>query len=362
MLLGSILTERIMVVASPFKAYVAGQLGFFCFNIAFGSLYWSPGGDILLALSILVAVLGGILQIMYLIATYSVVTNRFPRNTGLIIALMEAVWGFGNMLGSGTGGALIDAWAYPLPFFVMGSIMILSLPAVIKIRHIYNADSNPSPEKPVVRADQADMKLYRLLWDPLFLIDAVTLMLSWVVMGFNEPTLEPHLGQFKMTSTQVGVVFMVQFVSYAIGALVAGAFCHCQMETFYAFVGQSATVFTYLIIGPAPFIAGPAKLWMIYLSQVLTGVGMSAQFICAYCHALKYAAERGYPSNLRTSGFVSAVVFTFLFFGATVTPPIAGYLVQAFGYRTASMFLFGLLLLWTPVTFFHWIRTLRCGR
>ncbi|CAN8018378.1 unnamed protein product, partial [Ixodes persulcatus] len=193
---------------------------------------------------------------------------------------------------------------------------------------------------------QSNPKLRRLLWDPIFLIDIVTVMLCWVIMGFNEPTLEPYLRQFDLTSTEVGVVYMVQFSSYAFGSMASGLFCHFQMESFFSFAGQLMTAVAYLILGPAPFIPTSPSLWMIYVSQVLTGVGMSAQFICSYCHALKHATTRGYPDDVRTSGFVSSVVFTLLVFGAMTSPPIAGVLVDVFGYRKGSVFLFAILLVW----------------
>ncbi|KAL3245061.1 hypothetical protein MRX96_018209 [Rhipicephalus microplus] len=183
----------------------------------------------------------------------------------------------------------------------------------------------------------------------------VTLMLSWVIMGFNEPTLEPYLRQFSLSSTRLGVLYMVQFASYTVGAAFAGLFCYVKMAAFFAFTGQLMTAFAYLILGPAPFVQQDPQLWMVYVSQTFTGVGMAAQFICSFSLALSHTAKRGYPDDIRTTGFVSTVVVTFLVIGAITTPPIAGLLVEKFSYRPGSMFLFGILLFWTPITLLHWI-------
>ncbi|KAM7308414.1 MFS-type transporter SLC18B1 isoform X3 [Ixodes scapularis] len=119
-----------------------------------------------------------------------------------------------------------------------------------------------------------------------------------------------------------------------------------QLEAFYSLVGLALSSLGYLLVGPAPFLHSTRHLWMVYLSQVFMGLGASAQFICGYCRALKLVLLRGYPDNIRSSGFVSSSVFTFAVFGSIVAPPAAGYLVETFGYPTGSMAMLGLLLTW----------------
>lgn len=355
MLLGSISTERLMVLSTPLKCYLCGQIGFFLYNVMFGALFWSPGGNIFLGLSLVAVIFGGFMQTLYLVSAYSVVTSELHQSSGVIIALMEFMFGCGNMMGSVLGGALIDLWNYPLPFFVMGTILILSIPWIIKHKKVPNKHPEAVPQEALMQAPGSEKKLYRLLWDPLFMVNMVTLMLSWVIMGFNEPTLEPYLRQFNLSTTRLGVLYMVQFASYTIGAAFAGVFCYVKMAAFFAFAGQLMTTFAYLILGPAPFVQQDPQLWMVYVAQTFTGVGMAAQFICSFSLALSHAAKRGYPDDIRTTGFVSTVVVTFLVIGAITTPPIAGFLVESFGYRRGSMFLFGILLFWTPITLIHWI-------
>ncbi|KAK8773033.1 hypothetical protein V5799_012434 [Amblyomma americanum] len=355
MLLGSILTERFMAFGSPRKCYISGQIGFLLFTVLLGSMSWSPGGNIFLALSIILAIIGGLFSTVFIVSAYAVVTSEFPMHTGLIISTMEFLWGTGNMVGSGLGGVLIDAWAYPLPFFVMAALVLFSLPWTSRSKRLSDKPVKENKQRPSPDSAKKKMKLYKLLIDPVFMIDMITLMLSWVIMGFNEPTLEPHLRQFGLDTTQLGVVFMVQFASYTVAALALGLLCHLKMDALCAFLGQFVTVFAYILLGPAPFVPLEAAMWMVYLSQVFTGVGMAAQFVCGYCHALKHAVARGYSDDIKTTSFISTVVFTILVLGATVTPPIAGYLVERFGYRGGSMFLLGLLALWTPVTFCQWI-------
>uniref|UniRef100_A0A4D5S0G4 Putative mfs-type transporter n=1 Tax=Ixodes scapularis TaxID=6945 RepID=A0A4D5S0G4_IXOSC len=174
----------------------------------------------------------------------------------------------------------------------------------------------------------------------------VTLMLAWVIIGFNDPTLAPHTEQFNLNSMELGAVFMVPAISYAIGSLTAGLFCHLEMETFFAFCGQLMTVIAYLIIGPAPFFDTEPSLFSVCASIVLIGLGTAGQFICSFSNVLKYTMEQGYSDDVQTTGFVSSTVFGFLVIGGLISPPVGGYMVDTFGYRKGSMFMFALLLAW----------------
>ncbi|XP_064473408.1 MFS-type transporter SLC18B1-like [Ornithodoros turicata] len=358
MLLGSMATERLMVYIAPSRVYLSGQVGFFTFVVVFGVFYWVPGGDVFLGLAIPVAFFGGFVSGMYAVSMYSLVTERFTGNTGLIIALMEVSWGGGNLAGSILGGVLIDVWQYPLPFFVIGTILMLSAPVIAIRGPIPEEHRRAVPES----ASTEDVKYHKALCDPVFLIAMVTVMLSWVIMSFNEPTLEPYLQQFNLSSTGVGTFYTVQFAGYSVGALPSGILCSIyNVDEFLMFLAMCLTALAYLIQGPAPFLPGPPTLWMIYLSQVFTGMGMAAQFVCSYSYALKRLKKKGYPDTIRTSGFVSSCVFTSLVFGAITTPPIAGYLVEKLGYRMGTMPLFGILVLWSCVTFLLWMDSLCCN-
>ncbi|XP_040062574.2 uncharacterized protein LOC120837355 [Ixodes scapularis] len=187
---------------------------------------------------------------------------------------------------------------------------------------------------------------YKLLVDPLFMIDIVSIMLSWIIMGFNEPTMEPHLAEFNINSAQIGVIFMVQYASYTVGSVCSAVFCSLKMEAGFGLTGHLLAILAYILLGPAPFIPYEPTLWMAYIAQVFIGIGTAAQFACHYCHAIKVAIDRGYPDTARTVGFVSGVVFSFIVTGAIVTSPIAGYLVETFGFRKGSMALLGVLVLW----------------
>ncbi|KAG0411741.1 hypothetical protein HPB47_011123, partial [Ixodes persulcatus] len=106
-------------------------------------------------------------------------------------AFLDFIWAIGNMVGSAVGGTLIDLWAYPLPFFVLGTLIIFSIPWIVKYRATFNQDPGTSCSEVDLRED--GKSYWSLLLDPLFLNNMVTVMTAWIIMGYNEPTLEPSL-------------------------------------------------------------------------------------------------------------------------------------------------------------------------
>ncbi|XP_077485896.1 MFS-type transporter SLC18B1-like [Amblyomma americanum] len=346
MLLGSIIAERMLKTQSPTLCYLIGQGGFFVFLIVFGCLYWIQNGEALLATSIAAVIFGGLANNMYLVGMFTVVTTKFEDNSGIFIGFLEFLWGSGNMAGSYLGGHLIDVWAYPLPFFVLGVIAVATFPVIACLRQHLDGDSDS--KKPVLTAEEASINYWWLIVDPVFFADMVSLTMVWIILGFNEPTLEPSLSPFNLLPSQTGMVYTVQYGSYACGCIIAGTFSHFKGDGWCMVLGQSMCTIGFLVIAPAKFIASQRQLWNVYACQVLIGFGTSILFICAYSHVLNHVMRLGYPNNIRTNSFVSSCVFSFLVIGAILTPPIAGCVYDVFGYQNACLALSCFLGAWGP--------------
>ncbi|XP_075550721.1 MFS-type transporter SLC18B1-like [Dermacentor variabilis] len=359
MMFGAILAERIMVWSSPVACYLLGMTGCFIFNLLFGSLYWIPGGTVNLAVGLASAFLGGVANSLYIVSAYAVFTNRFVSNTGVAIASLEFTFTTGNMIGSILGGALIEKWGYPAPFFVIGIIIILAFPAIVSLKSVLNKDCGSFAQAHDPK--EVTINYSKLLWDPMFIAGLGCMVLCWGQMGFNEPTLEPSLREFDLSSTEIGTVYTIQFGSSAIGSIIAAAFAHFKGEALFALLGLVLSFAAFLIVGPAPFIPADRTLTMVYISQIFMGVGISSLYICGFCHSLAVTLERGYPDTVRTTGFVSSVSHTCLFLGGLIMPPVAGYLVDAFNYGTATLIMAVLLAAWIPVMLAVWVSKAFCS-
>ncbi|XP_077539758.1 MFS-type transporter SLC18B1-like isoform X3 [Haemaphysalis longicornis] len=358
MLPGAVIAEKLISGVSLKAGYLGGQLATVLFCVLFGFLYWVKGAGHLMAFSLVLAAVGGCANTVYSVCLYTLLTSRFGDNGGMLIGLMECLWGAGTLIGSSIGGALIDLWAFPLPFFVIGGLLILSLPSMAFINpgRPPRAQSTSS-QSPLPVLHSEEKKYSHLLFDPIFVIDLVTVMLSWAMTSFNEPTLEPFLRRFKMSSTEVGTVFTVQFVGYSMGALLAGIFAKFKMEPFMNFFSLFVSTVSYCIVGPLPFIPIEPNLFLVYTSQVIMGVGLSTTYVSPYMHAVRHAVESaGYPDNEKTHGVVTSATYQFMVFGAVLTSPLAGYITQKIGFQRSTMIFAAILAFWTVVTGVVWVK------
>ncbi|EEC15703.1 hypothetical protein IscW_ISCW022408 [Ixodes scapularis] len=73
-----------------------------------------------------------------------------------------------------------------------------------------------------------------------------------------------------------------------------------------------------------------------------------------------FCRDRGYPNSTRTISFISSVVFSSLMIIAIATSPVAGYVVEKYGYRKGSTVILAFLVVWVPVTFVQWMKSI-CG-
>lgn len=266
MAIGSVVSRSLISWTSAKFAYLFGLTGFFLGCVSLALLYWCPTAKTLLGGSIAAASLAGFMEGLYIVTLYAICTDTFLHNAGVIIAIMDGMFGIGCMLGSGIGGALIDLWAFPLPYFVCGVLLMSVVP--------YFIAKGPAPQ--VQRTDPSSSTVselkfsyYRLFANPRFMINMGSVSLTFVMLGFYEPTLEPYLRQFHLSSTEVGTIFMVTFGSYWFGSASAGVFCHFRQEAFFEFFGVFVGSISFFVVGPAPFLPFNPSLWLIYLSQRL---------------------------------------------------------------------------------------------
>ncbi|XP_049273244.1 uncharacterized protein LOC119396951 isoform X2 [Rhipicephalus sanguineus] len=249
------------------------------------------------------------------------------------------------------GKRSVWVWGYPASFFVMSSVFMLSSPFIATSR-IFRRNRKPAVGDPQINGDNAagetHMKHYWLLRDARFISYLFNLFLDGLIFGFIEPTLEPYLDQFDHSSSGVGSVFSVYSVTFCIASAVCGVICHCKAEIRCLPLVHLFNILGFLLIGPAPFLPFKPNMNFIYVSQALLGAGVASLHALSYSSAIKRAIAKGYKEDIDTSSFVCGAIFASYVVGATLSPPISGYVVEALGFRVGSMILFGVLVAWMP--------------
>uniref|UniRef100_A0A6B0VE41 Putative mfs-type transporter n=1 Tax=Ixodes ricinus TaxID=34613 RepID=A0A6B0VE41_IXORI len=346
MLPGSFLAEILIIKKSLKFAYLIAITGFTIYASLCGAIYWIDEENSFVGVAIFNAAFGGTAMAIFLVSVVTVFTS--DRNGGLWMGIKENVSGIGALLGQVGGGFFIDHWKYPTPFFAFTIALVLVIPFIKVPRSGSLEEKDESP----VRADQVNEECdqgdivindthshlqhsqpknrYKLLLDPMFLVNIGNVVMASCLAAYNEATLQPYLVQFNLSSTEVGAVFTVKSCGLSFGPLIAGMLTVYKMEQFYIIFGQVLIAIALLIVGPAPFLPFQPN-------------------------------AAGYPNDLKTTSFISSSACRCMLLGGMIMPPIATFIVTGCGYRKGSMFMLGTLSFFMLITAGSWLTAALCA-
>ncbi|CAN7989566.1 unnamed protein product, partial [Ixodes hexagonus] len=294
--------------------------------------YWVHDVNAFVGATSLIGILFGFFHAFFVVTLYATATYKSQRSCGIIISSLEFLYGGGTIIGSLSGIALLESWAHPVPYFITAGLMLLGLLVLLFI----------SPGKSLtVLKDQADQNSFRLLGNAPMIVNMLNVSIIMAAIGFHDGTLEIHLKEeeFRLPDEEVGAVFTVLHIFYAVGALFWGYVFSYRLEKEHAsaFLGFVMVTVAFLILGPAPFLPLSPHMWLIYISQVLTGLGASAVIICSFSLAIKKSIERGFPDNMWTYGSVCGFLFFAIILGSSISPPLSRYIMESIGYGKATV-------------------------
>ena len=169
----------------------------------------------------------------------------FPSSVATAYASLETAWGIGSILGPSLGGALFSAGGFPLPFFVLGSVLVvagisssvlvrLSLPIINSSHQHHSNDDDDVAREARTQAPQpssspSSTDENQLPWSHYFRnsLDAwimtLSILLSSIAMSFPTPTLSLFLETLGMKeASNVGLVFLGGSVAYTLISLTVG--------------------------------------------------------------------------------------------------------------------------------------------
>lgn len=117
-------------------------------NILFGLLDMAENTLTFTLLSFLVRIFEALGAAAFSTASYTIVLNLYPEHISTVFGIMETCVGVGMSLGPAIGGALYSVGGFGLPFYILGTCVLITLPTCwILMRGIQGArflSSSPS--------------------------------------------------------------------------------------------------------------------------------------------------------------------------------------------------------------------------
>jgi MFS family permease len=237
---------------------------------------------------------------------------------------METFAGLGYTAGPVIGGVLYEYGGFQLPFFVLGALLVLA--TLVSFFLIEEFDEEDE--------DQSDGKgMLGMLKIPVIWIMVFAVIICAISLSFFDPTLADHLSSFKLSTTLVGLMFLLCGGIYTATAPLWGILIdkwHCTNALMV--FGSTATIFSMLLIGPSPIFNFEKNLVLIGISLAILGVAAGALYIPTFQNCLDAVKEYGYDDSFQTYGCVSGVFQSAFACGAFIGPTLGAFGVQKIGF------------------------------
>ncbi|XP_076361374.1 uncharacterized protein LOC143252705 isoform X2 [Tachypleus tridentatus] len=308
-------------------------------TILLGTVIKSAPGVTFFSLSLLGRIVQALGSTALFTLGYTIVANEFTERRATALAIVEMFYGLGITIGPTIGGVLFEVGGFMLPFFLLGAILVCLSAIMICFLPETKCTMNEN-----------EGELWKIILNPTFIVDMVNILTGFLIVGFNEATLEPHVRQFGLTPSVVGLLFIASGGIYAVGTPVWG-YVYDKIPDSYLTMYTSSIVCaaSFLLLGPAPFLPVETTLWLVIIAQVLLGLGAGGKVIIGFNHSLRVTVLRGFPDDIPTLTIVSGLFNCTLALGGFIGPSIGGTLLDHMGYENGTMVLLGIELAVTSV-------------
>uniref|UniRef100_A0AC34RRF3 Major facilitator superfamily (MFS) profile domain-containing protein n=1 Tax=Panagrolaimus sp. JU765 TaxID=591449 RepID=A0AC34RRF3_9BILA len=327
--------ELVMFVTTPILGKYMALLGskkVFTFGIlftgvtaiAFGLLNLLPEGRIFFWASLGIRCAEALGDASFVTSSFVISAKSFPGRIATIVGIMETFAGLGYTAGPVIGGVLYEYGGFQMPFFVLGVLLILaSILSIFLIEEFEDDEEETDDEKGML-----GMLKIPVIWIMVFAI-----IICAISLNFFDPTLADHLASFNLSTTLVGLMFLLCGGIYTATAPIWGLLIdrwHC-CNALMVF-GSTATIFSMLLIGPSPIFNFEKNLIMIGIALAIMGVAAGALYIPTFQNCLDAVKEYGYDDSFKTYGCVSGVFQSAFALGAFIGPTLGGMSVEAIGF------------------------------
>ncbi|XP_050389568.2 uncharacterized protein LOC126808695 [Patella vulgata] len=261
-------------------------------------------------------------------AAFAVASKEFSGFFTTVFGVTEVFVGLGLTIGPLVGGVLSDVGGFSLPYFVLGGLVLSSLP--------FNCYLAPSIIDEPLAGKLRRKSGLSLLRHPSIIITCLAVVIGSGVWSVLDPCLEPHLEEFNLTPATIGAVFLLLSASYALSCALCGWIAEKLPDN------RLLMIPGFILCGVAHCLLGPSslfgfdpsfnQLWLIILALILLGAAMSMSIIPSYDIIMEIAIETGYPDSLSTHGLVAGLWSSMYALGEFIGPIWGGYIQDNIGF------------------------------
>ncbi|CAG0879540.1 unnamed protein product [Cyprideis torosa] len=282
-------------------------------------------------------------------AAFTLAIVYFPDNIGSVMGLMETFVGIGLSVGPALGGFLYSLGGFLLPFVVLGSILLLSVPINLflipsEFGIVARASASSPTNSPNGSSVTTSVSFFSILKTAPVIVTCIVIILGAASWTSLDPTLEPHLREFDLTPSHLGMVFLLLSGIYAIFSPFWGWIADRMNRLFLmTCIGLMTSGVCLLFLGPSPLLPFLTKTLPLILA-VLAALGCTISLctIPTYQMLLDGVTSGGLEEDLATHAMVSGLWVSMYSLGECIGPAVAGVLIDHYGFAVMST-TFGLI-------------------
>ncbi|KAK6637823.1 hypothetical protein RUM44_008245 [Polyplax serrata] len=270
----------------------------------------------------------------YSTASYVFVAEVFPSNIGTVLGIMETFVGLGMSIGPAIGGFFYHVGGFGLPFYILAAVLLLTFPIAFWLLPMTHGNN----------MKRKSGSFFKILKEPSVIVIGLVLVANSSVWGFLDPTLEPHLRQFGLTSEKIGFIFLLFSGLYGLSSPLWGVVSdktdnHWSMMT----SGLLFDTVGLLILGPATFIPFlKSELWLNLVALSILGVSVALSLLPTFQGLISSIVDGGHGRNdITTYSIVSGVWSSLYALGEVIGPLVGGLVTEHYGFAFCCTVLAG---------------------
>ncbi len=280
-------------------------------------------------------------------AILTILMQIFPSRVGAVTSGTEMFLGLGYMIGPVIGSYMYLAGGFSLPFFVTGAatLIVAAVLLVLLPKLEGGNDAEDETQRLINKDDEKPHLTLKAVASSITLIfPYMDNFMAYMASGMITSMLEPHMKRnADATQMQVAVAFLLLGIVYMSCNIVAGYICdRTRFPDFLSVMGNAFLIITFILIGPSPLFLPSMKpqVGMIQAATSLAGAGMAFVVVSTFTRALRAALESGFSDSMQTYLVVSGLWTSSFHLGQLTGSTVSGFVVDAWGFRTASVPLF----------------------
>lgn len=258
---------------------------------------------------------------------FAVTATVFPNHIATIFGLLETATGLGMMVGPAFGGILYQFGGFTVPFVVLGSLMIVTVPL--------HAMWLPSTDD--VHFGVRSVSVFHILRIPTIVVVCFAVITAALVWSILDPTLAPHIqaSDEDISSSVLGLLFLLLSAFYAVFSPVWGWLAdhmrNCSPMLAGGFVLSGVGL---LLLGPSPwlgfigFTEASDPLWLNIISLVILGISISLSLVPTFDKILDAVEKAGIKDSFAMYSVVAGIWSCCYALGDFIGPALGGWLVD----------------------------------